>query len=194
MKQEQSEMELSSKMRILVAYMSQTGNTKKVAEAIFNSVPQQKEIKHIGEVQSLDGYNLIFLGFPVHNFGPDEQSANFLKLYTKNQNLALFITHAAPEGGAVVDDWVQKFADAAKEANICGLFDCQGELSQQVKNVMLNHCSVEIRRWAKADNSKGKPDEIQLERARVFAADTIKNFTLLAGATDLRQDANQITL
>jgi flavodoxin len=162
-------MELSSKMRILVAYMSQTGNTKKVAEAIFDSVPQQKEIKHIGEVQSLDGYNLIFLGFPVHNFGPDEQSANFLKLNTKNRNLALFITHAAPEGGPVVDDWVQKFADAAKEAIICGLFDCQGELSQQVKSVMLNH-------------------------PRVFAADSIKNFKLSGDATDLRQDASQTAL
>lgn len=180
-------------MRILVAYMSQTGNTRKVAEAIYDTVPQQKEIKHIEEVQSLDGYNLVFLEFPVHNFGPDEQSSNFLKLQTKNQNLALFITHAAPEGGPVVQNWVQKFADGAKEVNICGLFDCQGELSQQVKNAMLNHSSFEIRRWAKADNSQGKPDEIQLERARVFAVDTMKIFTQLAGATALRQDASQVT-
>jgi flavodoxin len=148
---------VEANMRILVAYMSQTGNTKKVAEAIYDMVPQQKEIKHIEEVQSLDGYNLIFLGFPIHNFGPDEQSANFLKLKTKNRNLALFITHAAPEGGPVVQNWVQKFADAAIGANICGLFDCQGELSQQVKNAMLNHPSVEIQRWQKQTIVKENP-------------------------------------
>ena len=34
-------------MKVLVAYMSQTGNTKKVAEAIYSVIPQPKEIKRV---------------------------------------------------------------------------------------------------------------------------------------------------
>ena len=49
--------------RILVTYQSQTGNTKKVATAIFDALPEPKEVKPIREVESLEDYDLIFLGF-----------------------------------------------------------------------------------------------------------------------------------
>ena len=52
-------------------YMSQTGNTKKIAEAIYDAIPQPKEIKRVEEVTSLEGYDLSFLGFPTLRFGPD---------------------------------------------------------------------------------------------------------------------------
>ena len=45
-------------MKVLVAYMSQTGNTKKVAEAIYGAIPQPKEIKRVEDVTSLEGYDL----------------------------------------------------------------------------------------------------------------------------------------
>jgi flavodoxin len=32
-------------MKALVAYMSQTGNTRKVAQAIFDEIPGEKEMK-----------------------------------------------------------------------------------------------------------------------------------------------------
>ncbi len=66
-------------MKVLVAYMSQTGNTKKVAEAIYGAIPAPKDIKRVEEVTSLEGYDLSFLGFPMHAFGPDEPVINFLK-------------------------------------------------------------------------------------------------------------------
>ncbi len=164
-------------MKILVAYISQTGSTKKVAEAIFSAISHQKEIKRLEELKSLEGYNLIFLGFPVHNFGPDEQTKTFLEKIDQKQKIALFITHAAPEGGPIVQDWIQKFSDAAKKSTVCGVFDCQGELSQLVKDAMLNHPSPEIRCWAQADNSQGQPDNRRLEKARVFAESTIKELS-----------------
>ncbi len=165
-------------MKILVTYLSQTGNTRKIAEAIYGEIAQTKEIKRVEEVQSLKGYNLVFLGFPTHNFGPDKQTEDLLKSLTKDLakdcNVALFVTHGAPEGGPVVNGWVQKFVDAASSANICGVFDCQGQLSQQVKNAMLNSPRPEIRRWAQADNSQGQPDGARLERARTFAKEIVK--------------------
>src|SRR5512137_1891517 len=64
--------------RVLVAYMTSTGNTKKVAEAIYGEISAEKEIKPIQEVQSLGGYDLAFLGFPTHGYGPDKKTREMI--------------------------------------------------------------------------------------------------------------------
>jgi len=49
-------------MKVLVAYVSRTGNTKKVAEAIFQGMQEEKEIKELQNVGNLEGYDLTFIG------------------------------------------------------------------------------------------------------------------------------------
>jgi len=162
-------------MKVLVAYMSQTGNTKKVAEAIYGAIPAPKEIKRVEEVTSLEDYSLSFLGFPMEWFGPNEKAKQFLENYTKGKTIALFITHASQEeGGAVLEGWLEKFKQAASNANLIGLFNCQGQLSQQIKQYMSSHSNPDYRRWAEGDTSQGQPDATRLERARRFAAEIIK--------------------
>ena len=56
-------------MKVLVSYMSKTGNTKKVAEAIFEEISDEKEIIPIDEVDSIEGFDIAFLGFPIHQMG-----------------------------------------------------------------------------------------------------------------------------
>ena len=68
-------------MKVLVGYMSKTGNTKKIAEAIYNEIEAEKEIKSLEEVNSLDGYDLAFLGFPVHAYGPDKKAYRWLLVH-----------------------------------------------------------------------------------------------------------------
>lgn len=153
--------------------MSQTGNTKKVAEAIYEAIPTPKEIKGVEEVTSLEGYDLTFLGFPMHAFGPDKPVITFLNTHVKDHAIALFITHASPEGAPPLQEWIQKFKDAAVGANIIGVFHCQGQLAEPVKAAMLNNPNPQIQAWAKNDTSQGQPDATRLERARVFAQETI---------------------
>jgi flavodoxin len=160
-------------MKILVAYMSQTGNTKKIAEAIYDAIPQQKEIKRVEDVTSLEGYDLAFLGFPMHRFGPDEMVETFLQTHAKDKTIALFITHMAPEGFQPVLVGIQKFRDVAVGANVVAVFDCQGQASQEVRTNMINSPSPALRRFAQADNSQGQPDATRLERARAFATETM---------------------
>lgn len=50
-------------MKTVVACMSQTGNTRKVAEAIFGEIQGEKEIKELSELDGLEGYDLSFVGF-----------------------------------------------------------------------------------------------------------------------------------
>jgi flavodoxin len=145
--------------------MSQTGNTKKVAEAIYDVIPQPKEIKRIEDVTSLEGYDLSFLGFPMHNFGPDKQVKTFLKTHVKCRTIALYITHMSPEDAPPLQGWIQKFRDASVGANIVGVFDCQGQASPLIKTIM----RIPFFFMRQADTSQGQPDVARLERARTFA-------------------------
>ncbi len=164
-------------MKILVAYMSKTGNTKKVAEAIFEGINDEKEIKAIDEVDSLEGYDLAFLGFPVQKMGPDKKTVKLLEKHCINgRNVALFITHASPEDGQDLPPWLDKFRQAARGANIVDMFDCQGELAKAVKLFMSIYPNAKFRIWAKQDNSKGQPDKARLDRARDFSKNVMERF------------------
>ena len=155
--------------RILVTYQSQTGNTKKIAEAIYDALPEPKEIRPIQETQSLEEYGLIFLGFPIHGSGPNQKAKSYLEKNTKDKRIALFITHAAPEDAPEMPESIQRFCDAAGEAEIVDVFHCQGQLSSIVKTVMRFAPDPQIREWARMDNSKGQPDASRLEKAACFA-------------------------
>ena len=164
-------------MKVLVAYKSSSGNTRKVAEAIYDEIKQEKEIKSVNEVESIEDYNLVFLGFPIHNLGPDTKTVKFLKRHcVDNRQVALFVTHASPEDHEDLPPMLDKFRQAAAGANIVGMFDCQGELAKAVKFIMSAHPSQKFRTWAKEDDSQGKPDATRLEKARVFARETMAKF------------------
>ena len=104
-----------------------------------------------------------------------EKAKQFLEKYTSGKTVALFITHASPEeGGAVLEGWLEKFKQAVSNANLIGFFNCQGQLSQQIKQYMVAHSNPDYRRWAEGDTSQGQPDATRLERAKVFARETMK--------------------
>jgi len=162
--------------RVLVTYMTSTGNTKKVAEAVYSEIAHEKEIKPISEVADLGPYDLSFIGLPTHGYGPDKKAKELLAQLCKDRKkVALFVTHAAPEGEEEVSEWMDKFRHAAAGAEVVGLFNCQGELAKGVKFIMKISPNKELRSQAKRDNSKGQPDAARLERARAFARDTVAN-------------------
>lgn len=162
-------------MKVLVAYMSKTGKTKKVAEAIFEEIGDKKELKTIDEVNSIEDYDVAFLGFPIHQMGPDKKTEKIIeKQCIDGRKVVLFITHAAPEDNQDLPPMLDKFREAAHGANIIGLFDCQGELDKTTKRIMSILPNAQLRLWAKQDNSKGQPDKARLDRARAFTRNVMK--------------------
>ena len=161
-------------MKVLVAYMSKTGNTRKVAEAIFEEITDEKELKAINQVDSIEGYDIAFLGFPIHQMGPDKRTAELLEKHCiDGRMVVLFITHAAPEDSPDLPPMLEKFRQAAGMANLAGMFDCQGELAKSIKLIMSIMPNAQLRAWARQDNSKGQPDEARLERARAFTREVM---------------------
>ena len=171
---------MSEETRVLIAYQSQTGNTKKVAEAIYRVIPEPKEIKPLKKVKSLDDYDLVFLGFPIHGSGPNMKAKEFLENITRGKKMALFITHAAPEEAPEIPESLQKFKDAAAGAEIMDVFHCQGQLSGFVKTIMRIVPDPKLRMWAKMDSSKGQPDKSRLEKAGVFASKVMEKHSTAA--------------
>ena len=158
-------------MRTLVTYVSNTGNTKKVADAIFEELPEEKEIKEVSEVtEGLEGYDLVFVGFPINAFGPNPKAREFLEKHTAGFRIAIFITHGAPDEHDDVQTWMEKARRAAAGAEVVGVFNCQGEGDPAVVDFLLKSDDPKLREFGEAAPlTKGQPDESRLEKAREFA-------------------------
>lgn len=161
-------------MRTLVSYVSRTGNTRKVAEAIFDGITGDKDMKELGQVESLDGYDLTFVGFPIEErFSPAEPAATFLRRpEVAGRPIALFITHGASDDLPELQGWLDNCAAAASQLELVGVFHCQGELSEQMAQKMLLSKDERVVAWAKTRESGfGKPDAASLQRARRWASE-----------------------
>lgn len=157
-------------MKALVTYQSLTGNTKKVATAIFEAIGRQKEMKELSEVTTLEGYDLVFVGFPIMIHGPSQEASGFLANQAAGKNVALFITHASPEDSEPLQDWLEKCKNTAANANLKGVFHCQGELSEQVADFMLSSDDATLVEWAKGRPATvGQPDTARLQQAKDWA-------------------------
>jgi flavodoxin len=163
-------------VKVLVAYVSRTGNTKKVAEAIFKEIKDTKEIKDLEQVDSLEGYDLAFIGFPIEAYGPTKQAVAFLEKHGAGKKIALFITHAAPEDDERVKEWIESCKAAAASAKLVGTFDCQGELGEQVADFMLKSGDDNLVAWAKErPTTMGQPDSTRLKRAGAWAKEVMQS-------------------
>jgi flavodoxin len=157
-------------MKTIVTYMSQTGNTKRIAESIFEGLEEEKDLREMGEVSSLDGYDLAFVGFPIMGNGVPEPAEKFLKSSASGKKVALFMTHAVPEGFESLEGWIGKCKDAASASEIVGVFDCQGELAQPMIEALLQSDDPQMRAFAEiGPMTKGQPDESRIGKARDFA-------------------------
>ena len=84
-------------MKVLVTYMSQTGNTKKVAEAIFGEIQADKKLVELKDLGGLEDYDLYFVGFPIQAYGPAHPAKVFLEQHAAGKDIVLFVTHASPD-------------------------------------------------------------------------------------------------
>lgn len=157
-------------MKVLVAYMSQSGNTKKVAEAMFDAIQVEKEIKELSEIESVDGYDLLFVGFPIQAFGPAEKAKQFMAQNVNGKKVALFTTHASPEDSEDLPPWLEACKKAAAGAEIVGFFNCQGELAPDIMEMLKSSDDPKLKSFGElGPTTKGQPDASRIERARVFA-------------------------
>jgi hypothetical protein len=175
----------TGKMKVLVTYLSQTGNTRKIAEAIFHEIREEKEIKCLDEVESLEGYDLSFIGFPIFQFGPPGNARLFLEKHSPSRNIALFVTHASwksPELKIILESWLEKCRVPAAKANLIGFYDCQGELSAEAAESFINSGIAQISMFGTLrPMTLGHPDPAEIENARTFAREVMNRMNVNPG-------------
>lgn len=154
--------------KILVTYISWTGNTKKVAGAIFEVLEGDKTIKTMDEAQILDEYNLIFIGFPVHSHSVPFKTEELIKRIPPGKKIALFSTHGSLTGSRLSREALEHASILASSSKILGTFTCRGKVSLQALEVLSK--SPEHKAWAEmAASTQTHPDEHDLDDARSFA-------------------------
>ena len=85
------------------------------------------------------------------------------------KKIALFTTHASPKGEPMLEDLLNKCEDAAKDAEMIGFFDCRGELSEVVANMLLKAPDPKFQEFGRRRaDTIGHPDDSELNEAREF--------------------------
>ena len=154
--------------KTLVTYFSRTGNTKKVAEAIFAGLDGDKDLKPMEEAHPLDGYSLVFIGFPVQSHSVPYKVEEFLKTIPAGKKIALFCTHGALPGHRLSREAIEYAVVLAVKAKVLGTFAVRGRLSMQALDALGR--SPEHQEWTDmAASANTHPNETDLAEAKVFA-------------------------
>jgi len=180
-------------LKVLVSYFTQTGNTEKVAEAIYEEVLSKGHEVHLKKVNeitadSLDAYELVFLGSACHSSDLARPVKRILEGIAKlpRFKLAGFATHATytPEGGRreqeLYERWastcVKSFEKASEEKQIdfLGYFGCQGAPSPPIEEFIRNTIIIDEEEWrAYIAEVRKHPTEKDLQKAREFAQEVL---------------------
>ncbi len=158
----------------LVTYFSQTGSTRKVAEAIFDALPEPKELLPMEPSVDLTGYELAFVGFPIWDMEPASVAAEFLGNHCAACPVALFYTQ-----GNQPDFWQDRAIDGRLrsicEGNVVDRFVCRGAIPESMIQMM--ETDPQTAQFAtEARGTKDLPDGLALERARDFARGLASEF------------------
>jgi len=88
-------------MKACVLYFSQTGNTRKFAETISDSLKIPAVFDMItSEPSVVDDFDVIILGTPVHGFNPSKEALSFVERLPEGdgKRAILFCTHRLWKG------------------------------------------------------------------------------------------------
>ena len=119
-------------MKSLIVYSSQTHNTRKLADAIFESLPGEKEIRTVEEAPDSNGYDFVAVGFWLMAGKPDPKSAAFLEGLEADQPVFLFATHGAAKGSPHANQAMETARELAAGASVVGTYSCQGQVNPKV--------------------------------------------------------------
>ena len=155
-------------MKALVAFYSESGNTEKLAKAIYDGINVPgKEIMPISEANAKD-HDVIFIGFPVQASSVPAKVEKFIKNIPEGKKLAYFVTHGSLRGGQLAISALYYAFSLALKATVLGTFGCRGQVKLSLIDALLNN--PEHKAWAvEAQSAIGHPDEADLADGKEFA-------------------------
>jgi flavodoxin I len=156
-------------MKSLIVYSTQTGNTKKLAHTIHETLPDEKEISFVGDAPDPGEYNFVAVGFWLMGGKPDPKAAAYLEKLKEDQVVFLFATHGAAKGSAHAAQGMQLARDIVSGASVVGSYSCQGEVNPKVLAKVKAKPQPPV--WlADTATAAGHPDEKDLAELKEIIA------------------------
>ena len=166
-------------MKVLVTYLSQTGNTEKIAKAICEAAAKdnEAELKKIEDITAEEaaGYDFLFIGSPLHGGNLAGPVKEFLAALDSKavEKLAGFITHFAPAyPQQAMDGFTEPLTAACEEKGIeyKGCFDCQGALTEALHERVKEAQKLSDEQWqGMVEQMTGHPNDEDAAKAGEFA-------------------------
>ena len=175
-------------MNVLNLYFSSTGNTEKVARAIYDEVSKEQsaildEVKKVSP-NDLNDYDLIFLGSACHSADLAVPAKRLLENLPSSPRfkLAGFFTCAATQEtvNKYAGQCMVSFETVCKEKNIdfLGCFNCHGNPSPELTKSMLGGGAPlsDAELEAYFEEVKKHPNPEDLQNAKEFARKIMQEF------------------
>lgn len=162
-------------MKTLVVYSSRTGNTEKVAKAVFEALPGPKQIFPAADAPDPSGHDFIALGFWVDKGTADAAAAEYFKTVT-GKKIALFGTLGAYPDSDHARQCLVNVRKLVRGNEILGEFLCQGKVDPGLVKMMETkmtedpHHSMTPERRARIEEAARHPDDKDLADAREMFA------------------------
>lgn len=166
-------------MKVLITFFSQSGNTQKIAQAIWEeaSLAHEADCKKLEDItpDAVAGYDVIFIGSPLHSgslAAPVKECLGVLQA-SSGQKMAGFITHFAPAyPNQDMDGFAEPIKTACKEKGITyvGCFDCQGALAESMHAPVQKKLGLSDEAWAgMVQQMTGHPNAEDVANAKACA-------------------------
>ena len=180
-------------MKMLIAHYSETGNTAKVAGAIYEGLStkgHEVDLLEVSEIEpdTLIAYDLVFLGSACHDADLVRPVKHILERIPESPafKLAGFATHASytPDGGTREQEVHEKWASGCsrsfrrvseeKGIDFLGYHGCQGAPSPPIEQFIHSTIVTGEDEWEEYIQKVRKhPDEDDLRGAREFGLEVL---------------------
>ena len=157
-------------MKSMVVVSSKTGNTRQVAQAIFDVLPDPKQLFSVEEAPDPEEYDFLALGFWVDKGTADAKARAYFEKVT-GKKVGLFGTLGAYPDSDHARQSMER-ARALLEGNeLLGDFLCQGRVDPKLVKMMAEkfkddpHHSMTPERKARLAEAEKHPDDADLKAA-----------------------------
>lgn len=119
-------------MKVAIIYSSRTGNTEKLAKAMFSKSSEETEIYDINNIPPLESFDIVFLGFWVYKGSVDPKMSKVIQ-NIENKNVAFFGTLGAYPDSEHAQKVINNVNEILEKNNVLGSFLCQGRVDSAIQ-------------------------------------------------------------
>ena len=168
-------------MKILLTYSSLTGNTKKVAEAIYSILPQGTDLYPVEIAPKPEQYDLIIIGFWTDRASADKMAQKYMEK-VKKQKVAIFGTLGASPQSDHAKETIENVKKLLMDNEVIVSYLCRGKidpkLTERMKQLASDHphsmSPERIRTHVEASKHPTEEDLIEAKEVFKTMIETIK--------------------